>query len=273
MIYNKYKNLVYKIAFTILKNKEDSEDIVQSVFTQIYTLPKDKLPTVHILSWLYSVTKNDSISLYRKNKNTIDIDNIYYIEDVDNEINKVIDKVEFNRLISKLNDKEKEIVSLKILADLSFDEIAKLLNKPTGTIKWIYYKALHSLKLLLSNLGMFIVTFIIGLKTMINQKNIVQDNKNNFVENKTNQNDISIDNQTTTESSKLDIMRSTNKQESDEEEHIKEEIQIPIKEPISNINYYGVGILSISSIFLLFSIIFLINYIKYQLKPKVKASK
>lgn len=97
-LYNKYSKLVYKIAFTILKNKDDSEDIVQSVFSKIYTLPKDTLPTRNISSWLYSVTKNESIALFRKNKNTIDIDSIYEIEDTDNEINNVID---LGKLLSK----------------------------------------------------------------------------------------------------------------------------------------------------------------------------
>ena len=45
VFYDNYNNLVYRIAFTILKNKDDSEDIVQVVFSKIYTLPKDKLPT------------------------------------------------------------------------------------------------------------------------------------------------------------------------------------------------------------------------------------
>lgn len=278
-LYNKYSKLVYKIAFTILKNKDDSEDIVQSVFSKIYTLPKDTLPTRNILSWLYSVTKNESIALFRKNKNTIDIDSIYEIEDTDNEINNVIDNVEFNRLISKLNDKEKEIVSLKLLTDLSFEEIAKLLNKPTGTIKWRYYKSIHTLKLLLSNLGMFIITFVIGLKTMIVTKNRIKNNQSNSIENETNK-DNENSQTITEESAKKDLTNSFNKQDIFQDNNItnkenltNEEIQVPINESTNNINYYGVGILFVSGIFLLLTIIFLINFIKNQLKRQVKASK
>lgn len=39
-LYKQYNKLVYRIAFTILKNKEDSEDIVQAVFSKIYSLPR-----------------------------------------------------------------------------------------------------------------------------------------------------------------------------------------------------------------------------------------
>ena len=173
-LYQKYNKLVYRIAFTILKNKEDSEDVVQAVFSKIYTLSKDKLPLDNISTWIYSVTKNESISLFRKKKNTLDLDSIYEIADTDNEINNIVDQDSYNRLISRLNDKGKEVVSLKVLTNLTFDEIAKLLNESAGTVKWRYYKSIHTLKLLLSNLGMFIITFVIGLKTITINKNKIQ---------------------------------------------------------------------------------------------------
>ena len=84
-LYTKYNKLVYRIAFTILKNKEDSEDIMQAVFSKIYTLSKDKLPIDNIPTWIYSVTKNESISLFRKKKNTVNIESVYEIADTDNE--------------------------------------------------------------------------------------------------------------------------------------------------------------------------------------------
>lgn len=45
-LYKNYKNLVYKIAYSILKNSYDSDDIVQIVFEKIYSIDKDKLPLV-----------------------------------------------------------------------------------------------------------------------------------------------------------------------------------------------------------------------------------
>lgn len=277
-LYKKYNKLVYRIAFTILKNKEDSEDIVQAVFSKIYSLSKDKLPIDNIATWIYSVTKNEAISLYRKRKNTVDLDTMYEIADSDNEINRIVDQDRYNRILSRLNDKEKEIVSLKILTNLTFEEIAKILGQPTGTVKWRYYKSIHTLKLLFSNLGMFIVTLVIGLKTMfitadeinIEQSNNIEEEKNNGQE----------ESQTITESTKQDTNKSIMQDEQDtlrnstgQSNETKEEIQVPVKEPVTNINNYSIGIFAVSSIFLILTIIFLINFIKYQLKRKVKASK
>lgn len=58
-LYKKYKNLVYNIAFSILKNKTDSEDIMQIVFTKIYGMEKPKLPTKNEACWIYSLTKKN----------------------------------------------------------------------------------------------------------------------------------------------------------------------------------------------------------------------
>ena len=89
-LYNKYNKLVYGIAFSILKNKQDSEDVVQDIFTKIYNIDKNKLPTKNETSWLYSTTKNEAITVLRKRKNELDLDSIYEIEDQDNEINHLI---------------------------------------------------------------------------------------------------------------------------------------------------------------------------------------
>ena len=165
MIYNKYNKIVYGIAFSILKNKQDAEDITQTVFAKIYAIEKDKLPISNEASWLYITTKNEALTFLKKKHIEFDIDNMYEIE-ADDEMNKLIDKDSYNRLISKLDDKEKDIISLKVLGNLSFKQISKMLNEPTGTIKWRYYKAKHTLKLLLSNLGLFIISFLIGVQTL-----------------------------------------------------------------------------------------------------------
>ena len=273
-LYSQYNRLVYRISFIIIKNNTDAKNIVQTVFTKIYVIDKEQLPTKNQASWLYSLTKNETITFLRKKNNDIDLSSIYEIEDANNEINTIIDQIEFNRLISKLNDKEKEVVSLKILSNLSFEEIGKLLDLPTGTVKWRYYKSIHTLKILLSNLGMFIITFVVGLRMLFNKKEanraeqeIIEDNyfeqNNEIAEDETTKSEIQ-------ESLRDEIYNDTNELEN---VGINEEVGIPEQPNTEQINYYGVGILTISSIFLILTITFLIFFVKHQLKSKKKTSK
>lgn len=270
-LYQKYSSLVYGIAFSILKNKEDSEDVVQNVFSKLYKMNKEKLPSDKETSWLYTLSKNEAISLYRKKNENLVLDNMYEIEENNNEIDESIDILEFNRLISTLNEKEKQIISLKIISNLSFDEIAKLLGEPTGTIKWRYYKSLHSLKLLFSNLGMFIITFVVGIKVLF------QKNKSSQIEQEVKE-ESQIQpskNNTIDETTKSELQKSLENKENIKDETLNEtteEISIP-SQPTTQINYNGVYILSISLIFLILTFFFAIILKKYQLKLKTKTSK
>lgn len=65
-LYNQYNKLVYGVAFSILKNKQDSEDIVQNVFMKLHTIDKNKLPSSNESTWLYSVTKNETLNFLQK---------------------------------------------------------------------------------------------------------------------------------------------------------------------------------------------------------------
>ena len=265
-LYKNYKNLVYKIAYSILKNSYDSDDIVQIVFEKIYSIDKDKLPTRNESSWLYSVTKNETINYLNKKKNHIELEEIYELEDNNNEINELINKDSYNRLIGKLNENEKEIISLKILSNLSFKEIAKLLNKPTGTIKWIYYKSINTLKLLLSNLAMFIISFISSCFAMKNRKKLSP--KLNV--NESNQTKEEIKDEITEDKELLqDNKKSTktNDKSSQMQESVIEEVP-----NISN-NYLSISLIGVSTIFFILTIIFSIIFTKHQLNRRKKLSK
>ena len=287
-LYSKYNKVVFGIAFTISKNKTDSEDIMQIVFTKIYEMDNSKLPITKQASWLYSITKNETINFIKKNKKGIPLDKIYEISNDNIELTKIIDNIEFNRIIDKLNDKEKEIVSLKILSNFSFEEIGKLLSEPVGTVKWRYYKAIYSLKAILGNLAMFIVSFTIGVKVLISGKqkgNINQydrtmesptvqdDTKNSTISEKNtfqDENKIFNSGSTKEENFRGDTNNTITNITQDNNSTIQENITYS-EQPENYYNQYiGYGFLGISIIFLLIT---LFSFLKHQLKHLKKLSK
>lgn len=182
-LYKKYYKLVYNIAFSILKNKENAEDISQNVFIKIGNLKKEKLPNSYEASWLYTVTKNECISLFRKTKETLTIEDIKN-ENLEDEIEGIIQKNSYEKLMENLEKIEKQIIFLKVEAGYSFKEIARLLKMPIGTVQWKYYKSLHALKLLIANLSMF----VIGVVTCLFNNSRLKESKVEQDENKTEDN-------------------------------------------------------------------------------------
>ena len=263
-LYNRYNKLVYGIAFSILKNKEDSEDVVQTVFSKLYILEKDKLPTDKIGTWLYTVTRNETLLLLRKNNNDVNLDTIYDLEDENNEIDKFINKDSYNRLINGLNQREQEIVSLKILSNFTFKEIGELLGESANTIKWRYYKSIYSLRIMLGNLGMFIITFLLGIATLKNQKKSAP-----IIKEDENFNNITGEDTANKENDRID----TNEVIQDNENTDSFENVIIEGTNINTTNYLSIGMFSISAIFLAITRNFSIFLSKHKLKVKKKSSK
>lgn len=304
-LYKKYKSLVYGVAFSILKNNEDSEEIVQSVFMKIFKLEKEKLPKENEASWLYTFSKNVTLNFLRTKKEEVNIDEVYYIADESKELEGIIEKDTYNRIISRLNEKEQEIVSLKILSNLSFKEISNVLGIPIGTVQWKYYKVMHTLKLLLSSLSMYILTIF----TFIIQKDIKKIKKTETqtrpddkeqeeirqeetkteedeqkkqetiagddIENSRTEINNTITNSIDTETQKsntitnsINIQIQNNNINANIQEYIARESKYN-----EQLDLIDIGILSISSIFMILSMIFLIFLIKSQQKAKRKVSK
>lgn len=318
LLYKQYNQLVYKISFSILKNKESSEDVTQNVFAKIYSLQKDKLPTSKETTWLYTITKNEAISYYRKEKPNVTLEEIYDAQEAEcKELQNVIDKEKYEKLISELSVKEKEVVSLKILGEFSFKEIAKILNEPIGTVQWRYYKALNSLQLLLGNISMLFATLALYIGCMKNNKNEIEvpatnnnlksnshvQENNNFQTSEDYKNITENKNSQTLENAKVNIAEDINSQTSQNSKNNKEDIiqednvnnQIEneennmqtgntlenntintIENQVNNEKTYnGTSniLLSLSSIFLVLTVIFAIICIKHQQNRKNKTSK
>lgn len=259
-LYTEYKKMIFRIAFSILENTEEAEDVVQNVFLKIYSLDVENLPDRNESSWLYSVAKNEALMILRKKESNINIDEIYIIGNENNEIDKIIDVESYNKLISKLPKEEQEILSLKIISKFTFDEIGKLLGKSTNTIKWKYYKAIDTLKLSIGSLIMCIISFAIGCGFAGEEpkkEEGIGKQENEIVENVNN--------------SKNYIM-AENLIENETTSYIEENTYIEQSVSTST-NYIKIGFFASGVIFLVLSIIFIIFLGKYQLKLNKKASK
>lgn len=286
--YNNNYNLVYRISFSILKDKENSEDVTQNVFEKIYKLPNDKLAENFESTWLYTVTKNESLQYIRKSKFNIPLDeNIDVIKSNNNEIDDIVENEDYKKIVKKLNKKEEQIISLKVLSEFTFKEIGEILSMPTATVQWYYYKSIKSLKIAISNLAMFIIALVTGLKVGIRSDN--ENNKsntknslitNNNIQEDSSSSDIKLDSVYEQDNTSKTESTSRPNTSSVENSYVGDEIIGSLSKndstaeiSASNINAISLGLLSAAGIFLLISIFFSIIFIKHQQKDKKESSK
>ena len=262
-LYKEYKDFVFKIVFSIIKNKDDAEDITQNIFMKIYKLPVEKLPNKNETSWLYAVSKNETLNYIKSKKKDINIEELQvYVED-----NNILDEIDFKGLIKELDSEEELIVKLKTESNFTFKEIARVLGKNENTVKWKYYTAIHTLKILLTNICMFAIS--LSLINLLHEEVKI---KQNISENENNE--LSNEEETTITDS---IIVEENSSSQSIKENVLEENTVEITEYTkydnTNYNLIKMPLVVVSIFFLIFSITFLIKFIKCQLKKKKKLSK
>ena len=273
-LYKNYSKLVYGVIYSILKNTDETEDVLQNVFVKIFKLDNEKLPTKSHLSWLYSVAKNETINYIKKLSKEKNYESLYEITDNDTEIEKVLDKEYFNKLIENLPPKQQEILSLKIISNLSFREIANILNMKIPAVQWHYYKSLNTIKLLLGNVITIFVGAFLYIKTKgLKERNEVETKENDAIKEK---DDVAIDEKNTADN------KSINQSTELQEEHNRADSYTGKNDTIeitaqatgaaesSTNNIVSLGIIITTIIFVVTFSIFLI---KRQIKLKKKLSK
>lgn len=143
-LYNNYNKLIYSITYSILKNKQDAEDVVQIVFEKLYLIDKEKLPNRNESSWLYSITKNETEDKLRNKKYSIDVNSslnfingrtnekVYYDE---MKIGYYIDTYTYkkSKAISILSNIKGEELRKELIKNLTLEDSPYLTVSPIGT--------------------------------------------------------------------------------------------------------------------------------------------
>ncbi len=145
-VYEKTKRAVYSVIFAVTKNHVLSEDVMQEVYMKMLKSIHQYKENTNFLNWILQIAYHHSIDNYRKYKNHSIVDvNDYSQILVSHEIGPD-EEEKFNSMISILDEDERLVVLLKVVEEMKHREIAKVLEKPIGTVIWIYNKAMKKLK-------------------------------------------------------------------------------------------------------------------------------
>lgn len=144
IIYNKYHKLLFFIAFKITKDEQASLDIMQDAFVNFMNKIEEYEDDGKLKQYLSSIARNLSLNYVQsKAYNNILLDDNIINQKHYEDNTKVAVLLALEKCLSPL---EIEVVSLKVLFDYNFREIAEELNLSIGTIQATYYRAIELLK-------------------------------------------------------------------------------------------------------------------------------
>ncbi len=141
--------MVYRIAISNAKNKEDAEDIFQEVFISLIKNINRIENETHLKYWLIRTTINFCKNLHlcfwkkRVSLEDTDLDKKYKNNDFsfDTELNIIREK------IKSLSDKQKAVIYLYYYEEYSIKEISNILKISEGTVKSRLSSARKNLKM------------------------------------------------------------------------------------------------------------------------------
>ena len=147
-IYCAYSTYIYALIYDILKNKEDAEDVTTEFFIKIWKIAGKYQAGKGHRAWLGRIAILWAIDYIRGRKKHDSYEDIEEGAEPAGEgfETETIEKMSINQAISTLEDTEQKIVNMKILGQLTFQEIADILKKPMGTVSWKYRKAIEKLR-------------------------------------------------------------------------------------------------------------------------------
>ena len=149
-IYEKYIGYIYSVVFQIVLNKEDAEDITSEFFIKLWKLADTYRSGSGHRAWMATIARNMAIDLLRKNKREIltedFADSISDNASADDVEGEVLSDMSLRAALDTLKPGEREIVNMKIMGELTFQEIADVLKQPLGTVTWRYQNAIKKLR-------------------------------------------------------------------------------------------------------------------------------
>lgn len=144
-----YKDKIYHLAYRMLHNGHEAEEIVQETFLRVYTNLERYDESQKFSTWIYRIGTNLCIDRLRKRKPSYSLDaemndgegtDWYSMlpsqeETPDEQLVLSETQTQIRESIDTLPEKYKAVVILRYLQDLSLQEISDVLSMPVTTIK------------------------------------------------------------------------------------------------------------------------------------------
>jgi len=163
---NRYKEAIFNMMLKMVHNREDADDLTLEAFGKAFSKLATYTPRYAFSTWLFKIAINNCIDFIRKKKlNMLSIDDPIESEggqdfssnlrsaNLDPEQKYIREQklMLMRSFLRQLNPKYRLMIELRFFEELSYDEIAKELDIPLGTVKAQLYRAKELLSALMEN--------------------------------------------------------------------------------------------------------------------------
>ena len=150
----RYRDAIYYMLLKMVNNPSDAEDLTIEAFGKAFKNIEQYTPNFAFSTWLFKIASNNCIDFIRKKRGSqISIDQGQEEQDaisdaiqaptLDPEENLIKQQKEIltRTIVTKLKPRYRRLIELRYFKEFSYDEIAKELDLPIGTVKAQLFRA------------------------------------------------------------------------------------------------------------------------------------
>ncbi|HQV77105.1 MAG TPA: sigma-70 family RNA polymerase sigma factor [Chitinophagales bacterium] len=155
-----HADALYNFAYHLTYNEADANDLVQETFMKAFRFLNSYDSGTNAKAWLFKILKNGFINEYRKKKkepNKIDYEDVLVFQDSDEDNSAAVYDLredvfdgmlgdEITIALNKLPIDFKTVILLCDIEGFSYEEIAKIIDIPIGTVRSRLHRARNMLK-------------------------------------------------------------------------------------------------------------------------------
>ena len=146
VIYDSIGRQIYFAAYSLLKNHEDAEDVLQNVLIEIVNSAASYRRGSSARAWILAIAKNQALKYMRDSKSTIPLDDLENDDGHAAGDDGLLSSLTMFDALKTLSDEEQTLILLHIESGFKFHEIAELLNITKASAEKKYQRALKKLK-------------------------------------------------------------------------------------------------------------------------------
>ena len=154
-----YRNQVFRLALRMCGNEADADEVAQEAFLSAWKGLPNFRGESRFSTWLYQLTTHAAIDLMRREKRQAaaeDIDGIIAADDgasPQQQAERAETRREVRSALMQLPEEYRQVLLLRFMEELSYEEIGQALKLPAGTVKSGLNRAKAQLKDILSRGG------------------------------------------------------------------------------------------------------------------------
>lgn len=149
MLVQQYQDMVYSVALNVLHDQSLAKDVSQEVFVKVYRNISGFEGDAKLMTWIYRIAYNESITYYRKRKRKegkhTSLDQIHGIATNAHDAYELIDQQERKQRVGETLDQlggdDKILLDLFYLKELTIKEIGEIMNLTQSNVKVKLHRA------------------------------------------------------------------------------------------------------------------------------------